>query len=146
MELAIDDGGREAAGYRGTTGDCACRAIAIATGKPYQEVYDLIKEYAKRERPGSKRRKGRRSHPRTGVFRATFNRIMKDLGWTWVPTMGIGTGCTVHLDADELPSGMLIVAVSKHWTVVKDGIIHDTYDPSRDEKRCVYGYWIKIKA
>jgi hypothetical protein len=26
---------------------------------------------------------------------------------------------------------------------VIDGVIHDTYDPSRDGKRCVYGYFTK---
>lgn len=52
-----DDGGRSEAGYKGTTGDCVCRAIAIATETPYQEVYDLINEFAKRERTG-KRKKG----------------------------------------------------------------------------------------
>ena len=38
MEYIHDDGGRVAAGYKGKTGDCVTRAIAIATGKPYQEV------------------------------------------------------------------------------------------------------------
>jgi hypothetical protein len=28
----FDDGGRGAAGFKGKTGDCVCRAIAIATG------------------------------------------------------------------------------------------------------------------
>jgi hypothetical protein len=28
--------------------------------------------------------------------------------------MQIGPGCTVHLRADELPSGRLVVSVSKH--------------------------------
>lgn len=41
MTFQFDDGGRAAAGYKGTTGDCACRAIAIASGRPYQEIYDL---------------------------------------------------------------------------------------------------------
>ena len=43
-----DDGGRAAAGFKGTTGDCVTRAIAIATGKPYREVYDALNELAKR--------------------------------------------------------------------------------------------------
>jgi len=30
---------------------------------------------------------------------------MKSLGWIWTPTIQIGSGCTVHLRADELPSG-----------------------------------------
>lgn len=28
MLFVYDDGGRKAAGYKGTTGDCACRAVA----------------------------------------------------------------------------------------------------------------------
>ena len=42
-----NDGGRELAGYKGKTGDCVTRAIAIATGKPYQEVYDNLVLWAK---------------------------------------------------------------------------------------------------
>ena len=48
-----------------------------------------------------------------------------------------------HLKKDELPSGTLIVSCSKHITVVKDGVLHDTYDCSRRGTRCVYGYWTK---
>jgi hypothetical protein len=55
--------------------------------------------------------------------------------------MRIGSGCTVHLRADELPPGRLIVNVSRHTVAVIDGVIHDTYDPSRDGTRCVYGYF-----
>jgi hypothetical protein len=86
--------------------------------------------------------------------------------------MQIGTGCRVHLDADELPKGVLIVAVSSHYTTMIDGVIHDTYDPRRAPSwmfepdrgqalklnqgrnhngvytrvggRCVYGYWTKV--
>ncbi len=55
--------------------------------------------------------------------------------------MKIGQGCTVHLRADELPGGRLIVRVSRHMCAVIDGVIHDTHDPSRAGTRCVYGYW-----
>jgi hypothetical protein len=138
-----NDGGRAAAGFKGDTGDCVTRAIAIATQLPYQEIYDLVNEEAQRERPGSKRRKGKRSSARTGVFKDTKRRVLERLGWTWTPTMQIGQGCTVHLRADELPAGRLVVGVSRHSVAVIDGIIHDTHDPSRDGTRCVYGYWSK---
>ena len=36
------------------------------------------------------------------------------------------------LKKNELPSGTLIVSCSKHITVVKDGVLHDTYDCSRN--------------
>ena len=140
MEHAYDDGGRAQAGYKGTTDDCVTRAIAIAAEIPYQEVYDRINELAKRERRG-KRKRGI-SGARTGVYKPTQRRyIEEELGWEWVPTMQIGSGCHVHLREDELPSGRLIVKLSKHTTAVIDGVVHDTYDPSRDGTRCVYGYW-----
>ena len=55
--------------------------------------------------------------------------------------MGIGTGWKVHLKMNELPLGTIIVSVSKHLVTVIDGVIQDTYDPSCNETRCVYGYW-----
>jgi len=55
--------------------------------------------------------------------------------------MKVGQGCRVHLRQDELPKGNIIVRVSKHITTVIDGVIHDTFDPSRDGTRCVYGYY-----
>jgi hypothetical protein len=135
----FDDGGRAAAGYRGKAGDCVVRAIAIATGRPYQQIYDLVNHASTYERTG-KRKRGI-SNARTGVYKSSIHRVMKALGWTWTPTMQIGSGCTVHLRADELPPGRLIVSVSKHLTAVIDGVIHDTHDCSRRGTRCVYGYW-----
>jgi hypothetical protein len=137
----FDDGGRGAAGYKGLTGDCVCRAIAIATGKPYQEVYDALNAMAANERTG-KRKRGK-SNARTGVYKPTIRKYMESIGWRWTPTMKIGQGTKVHLREDELPSGRLVVLVSKHMTAVIDGTIHDTHDCSRGGKRCVYGYYTK---
>lgn len=145
MDWVYDDGGREAAGFVGTTGDCVCRAIAIATQMPYKEVYKLINSYGKQERPGRKRKgnsyNGHRSSARTGVYKDTIRKIMEKLGWKWHPLMTIGSGCTTHLRKEELPSGRIICNVSRHCVAVIDGVIHDTYDCSRDENRCVYGYY-----
>lgn len=135
-----NDGGRAAAGYKGDTRDCVTRAIAIAAELPYREVYDLVNRFAARERT---RNGGRRSSARTGVFTPTSRRVIASLGWVWTPTMGIGTGTTVHLVASELPAGRLIVKISKHLVAVVDGVIQDTHDPARDGTRCVYGYWRK---
>lgn len=137
LSYRYDDGGRSAAGYRGEAGDCVTRSIAIATGLPYAEVYALVNVYAGRERPKQRSR----SAARTGVHKSTTRRIMAGLGWKWKPTMHIGSGCTVHLADGELPSGRLIVSVSRHLTAVIDGEIRDTYDPRRGNSRCVYGYY-----
>lgn len=141
IRIVLTDGGRAAAGYRGEAGDCATRALAIATGMGYQAAYNLITKFAERERPGAKRRRGRRSSARTGVFGATMRRVMAHLGWTWTPTMHIGQGCKVHLRAAELPEGRIIVSLSKHYAAVIDRVLHDTHDCSRAGTRCVYGYW-----
>jgi hypothetical protein len=134
-----DDGGRAAAGYRGHTGDCGARALSIATGIGYQSAYDLINAYAKAERPGKRRH---RSNARTGVHSATMRRLIeREFDAEWVSTMSIGSGTTVHLRADELPPGRLIVRVSKHYAAVDGGIIRDTHDPSRNGTRAVYGFW-----
>jgi hypothetical protein len=141
MNWIYNDGGRAAAGYKGEAGDCVCRAIAIATDLPYQMIYDSLNDVAQSERKG-KRKRGT-SQARSGVYKFTYRRLLNELGWRWVPTMQIGSGCTVHLKADELPSGRLIVSVSKHLVAVIDGVIYDTHDPTRDETRCVYGYFYK---
>lgn len=140
MEFRYSDGGRSKYFQTERVGDCVTRAIANASGRDYKEVYDAINELAKSERKG-KRKRGI-SSARNGVYRQTEKKYIEEvLGWKWHPTMQIGQGCKVHLCADELPSGTLIVAVSKHLTCVKDGVLYDTYDCSRDGTRCVYGYW-----
>lgn len=139
-----DDGGRAAAGFRGSADDCVVRAIAIATRLPYREVYDDLFERTRRFATGrsrAARSAARNPSPRTGVFREVYEPYLFDLGWIWTPTMSIGSGTTVHLRADELPEGRLVVACSRHLTAVVDGVVHDTSDPTRDGTRAVYGYY-----
>ena len=140
MRFKFDDGGRAAAGYKGNAGDCATRAIAIATGKPYQEVYDAINALIRSKRQ-TKRIRG--ASARTGTPKGIEREYLAALGWKWTPTMSIGSGCKVHLKAGEIPMhGRLIVKVSRHLLAVVDGTIHDTYEDQRGGKRCVYGYWL----
>ncbi len=139
------DGGRAAAGFKGKAGDCVVRSIAIASGRPYTEVYDRLAQGTGDQRATS--RTGRR--PATAcrginTNRKWFKDYMAELGFEWVPTMHIGSGCTVHLRQRELPMGKLVVAVSRHFTAVVDGICFDNHDPTRNGTRCVYGFW-KLK-
>jgi len=174
MKFVYDDGGRKEAGRKGDAGDCVTRAIAIATGRPYAQVYDDMAQGNAEQRITKRSRKshGKRTASRgISVQRKWFKDYMAALAWKWMPTMGIGTGCTVHLIDGELPMGRLIVSVSGHYTTVIDGVIHDTHDPSANRgttiyppnypgvipkaarwlsngngwayspDRCVYGYW-----
>ena len=139
MKFIYNDGGRSNY-FKGTAGDCVTRAICNATGLDYKEVYNGINKVAKTER-ASKRKRGT-SSARNGVYKGTTKKYIEQvLGWVWHPTMQIGQGCKVHLAADELPSGALIVQCSGHLTCVKDGVLYDTYDCTREGSRCVYGYW-----
>lgn len=173
MKFVYDDGGRAEAGYKGSAGDCVCRAIAIASGRPYSEVYEALSEGTGAERTRHDHRAlGKTARRGIHTGRKWFKEYMKSLGFEWMPTMGIGTGCKVHLREDELPSGRMVVAVSRHYTAVIDGVIYDTHNPSErattyysanypeselpknavrtapncgwvySPERCVYGYWI----
>jgi hypothetical protein len=138
VKWVYDDGGRAAAGFRGRTGDCVVRAVAIASQQPYAAVYADMQAFIR----GSRQTKlVALSNVRTGVHKPVIRRYLFDRGWIWTPTMGIGTGTTVHLHDGALPTGRLIVSVTKHLTAVLDGIIHDTHDPSRCGTRCVYGWY-----
>lgn len=145
MKWVYDDGGREDAGYRGYAEDCCVRSIAIALNLPYKEVYDTVNKISKSENYRGRNRKGNGiSNSRTGVYTGTMHKIMKHYGWEWVPTMQFGKGCHTHLRDGEVPDNVPIICnVSKHFVAVVNGVIHDTYDPSREGTRCVYGYWRK---
>lgn len=139
MKFVYNDGGRQKAGYKGATGDCAVRSISIATGRDYKEVYDSINALGKQERTG-KRKRGK-SNARTGVYKQAVRKYMQSIGWRFVPTMFIGSGCRVHLTEKEIPTGRLVVCVSKHFVAVINNVMYDTHNPDREGKRCVYGYY-----
>ncbi len=144
----FNDGGRQAAGFKGGAGDCVVRAIAIAAQLPYLQVYEDLHAantaYAdQRNDKLARRLNAKGASPRNGNHRNVFHDYIVGHGFDWVPTMQIGAGCQVHLLANELPSGRLIVKVSKHLTAVIDGVICDTHNPSRGGTRCVYGYYIQ---
>ena len=150
LKLEVDDGGRAAAGYKGQAGDCVVRSISIVTGMSYQKVYDDLfkanEEFRNTSRTKlAKSLKQKNDSPRSGTHRIVLKKYLAQLNFKWTPTMFVGQGCKVHLKKKELPSGTLLISCSKHITVVKDGILHDTHDCSRNGTRCVYGYWTQLQ-
>ncbi|HET7116104.1 MAG TPA: hypothetical protein VFI29_06420 [Hanamia sp.] len=148
MNFKFNDGGRTQAGYKGSTGDCVTRAIAIVTGKTYSEVYDRmfieIKKFAATKRSAAAKRAARGggragTTPRNGISKKVYHKyLIEEIGMIWTPTMLVGQGCKVHLTEPELPSGKLIVQIARHLTIVIDGVINDTWNGSG---KCVYGYY-----
>lgn len=142
MEFIYSDGGRSKYFKAKDAGDCVTRAICNASGKDYLEVYNGLKELAKHERRGKRKSGSGISSVRNGVFKNTERKYIEEiLGWKRHACCGIGVSNRVHLKESELPKGTLIVQVSRHLTCVKDGVIYDTYDCSREGTRMVYGYW-----
>ena len=130
MSFVKSDGGRSLY-FKGEAGDCVVRAVAIAADLDYKDVYDLFKA-----------KMGKGKSPRNGVPKKIYHPFLLSLGFEWIPFMGIGTGCRVHLRKKELPSGILICSLSRHLCCVKDNTIYDTYHPGAD--RCVYGVYKKF--
>jgi hypothetical protein len=134
----FNDGGRSKAGFKGKTGDCVTRAISIATGKPYLEVYNELNELCN----SNQFRKVKGKHnARKGIPIRVVKKYLENIGFEWKPLMTIGSGCKVHLKSEELPKGTIICRVSGHLVTIKEGIIQDKFDCSRKGTRCVYGYW-----
>lgn len=149
MKFIYSDGGRSKYFKAQNVRDCVTRAICNATGKDYKEVYNRINQLAKQERG-----KGNKSQSRNGVYKNTWKKYLKELGWVHHSTCSLGSHKKrLRLTEEDLPNGILIVQISKHLTCVKDKIIYDTYNCSEKEyydeygniqindERCVYGYW-----
>jgi len=128
-EWVWNDGGRCGSGYVGLTGDCVVRAIAIATGISYRDVYREIGQATEKS-------------PRHGVPTRVAEAFLAARGWR--AFHGIGDS----LFADALPSGVVIVHLVSttrqrggHFCTVIDHVIHDTWNPSEDERYCIGSYW-----
>ena len=142
------DGGRWGRGQN--KGDCVTRAISLATGRSYDEVYsELLRRMVwhrdnRRDalaRVYQKRMKA--MDPSNGVNSSIYRWLIEEkYGWIRVPLMAIGSGCRWHLNAHDMPTNKRFIArLSKHLCYVENGFILDTYDPSRGGTRCVYAIW-----
>ena len=137
MKFNYNDGGRSNY-FKGNVQDCVVRAIAIAEEKDYKEVYDYVNKKLKSYGLPSVRNKG--------VPKPITRELLAEYGWSYIPVMKIGSGCELHLNEDELEhfkDTTIIVQVSKHICCIKNGIIQDTFNCSRNGTRCVYGYYKK---
>lgn len=146
MEFEYNDGGRSKYFRAENVGDCVTRAICNATGLDYLDVYKRLKELSKNE--NVKNHRGhKQSSVRDGVFKETWKTFLEEINWVRVKTMDFGNGNRIHLRDGEIPNqGVFIVQVSKHLTCVRDGVLVDTYDCSRDGDRMVYGYYRPMNA
>ncbi len=150
MKFIETDGGRQAAGFIGTTGDCVTRALTIVTGEPYKQVYqelfDTAKAYSKEyDNPIAERIKRHGATPRRGVNKEIYDIFLRKRGWAYLNKLKNDKYVERMVEDTFDSEKMYIVQVSKHLTVVKNHTILDSYDPSKDGKRGVKGYYLKIR-
>lgn len=138
MPWTYNDGGRSKY-YSGDEYDSITRSISIVTNKDYKEIHDLLEEYIKKEQLDERYVK----NSTLKVKKDAAANLLKDMGYTWIPTLKFAEGVHVHLRPNELPNGRLVVNISKHFTAVIDNVINDIYKVDRNGTRAVYGYWIK---
>jgi hypothetical protein len=148
MPWVHNDGGFSESGLtnrgRRKHGSPVVAAIAIAEQRRYSEVYYELRtlqwDFTMRAR--SKRKQEHSGDPHHGVFVEVFKPYLLARGWLWTPTMGVGTGVTMHLDYEEVPDLPLLIArISKSLVTVINGVAQYTHDPSRDGRRALYGYF-----
>ena len=128
-----DDGGRAATGRKGHAGDCVCRAIAIATGQPYEQIYRLLDAHC---RPHRKSPNARKPSARFGVPLEVWEPLLVEEGWRYQELPR-----NEQFNARHLPiEGCTIVHTNTHLCTVKYGVIYDTYDSSYKGTAWVKGY------
>lgn len=134
IPTVMDDGGRQAAGLRGHTGDCAVRACAIATGVPYKDLYDAFKK----KNPGNV--KGIPNYGR-GTPLSFCHVFLNTRGFEWFPIRQEIGKSSPRFNTASLPMGTIVVSVPRHMVCVVDHVAYDTFalPPSTP----VIGYWKK---
>ena len=126
MRYHYNDGGRRDAGFKGETGDCVTRAIAIATGTRYRQVYRELTELTKSMTGGLE------TSVASGCSNAVAHRYLIDLGWSVVPTPNR------YLKDAPRDQRILVKLTERHDVAVINGTVHDSWD-SRVSRRTKCG-------
>ena len=127
--FVYNDGGRVAAGFKGKTGDCGVRAMAIALSLPYADV--------SRELAQANKDSGRKKSVRRGVMKEVYSKVLSKHGWEWRSAPKFDGRKARY---NDLPNGKCIARMSNHYAAVIDGELHDSWD---SRHKMVYGYWVK---
>ena len=152
-----DDGGRAAAGYRGKTGDCVVRAIAICANEDYLTVYRTMAEHMKRNGYAASgnayatRERNRKAPRRRGQLnaRCVQDHVLEAYGFT-----------RVRLPSGERPTfteahhryGDCIVGTTKHLAALVGGALLDIFDgrtyewDAETRERKAQSVWVRLRT
>jgi hypothetical protein len=126
MNWYYHDGGRKQAGYNRAKGDCVTRAIAIVTNISYINAYELVNKFCNQE-------KNQVSSAGAGVAKNTLNKILKNLGFTWIPKR--------FKWGEEQIEGKVILNLSAHVVPVIGENYYDVNPNELKKGTIVYGCW-----
>lgn len=114
--------------------DCAVRALTLATGIPYEQVFKELQE--------DNNKHARRKSPiqRSGTYNQVSHNFLIRNGWRRMKDIG-----KVLLKKDQLPDCPCVVRVCGHMLYVENGRVWDTWDSRGDRSRRVKDIWIESK-
>lgn len=108
--------------YGANIGDCICRAITKATGKPYMEVFDGLCAVAD-------------EHDDWDIDELrTMNCYLISIGWQYCE---LNCKPTVKQFAEAITEPRILV-VNGHATCTMDGNVYDTWNPNRYKVKHVF--------
>jgi hypothetical protein len=131
LPFKYNDGGRKKAGFKGTTGDCVTRAIAIALKQPYAEVYEWVNVLCAYSFTANKRRREEEDEPsyaHNGPYLMDIMPGLNNRGWRYYVARG------KEMTLDQIPRGRIVARVKNkdmegfHLMAIVNGVIHDTFD------------------
>lgn len=163
MKFKQNDGGRKKFGFKGTSGDCATRAIAIATKQDYSKVYKKIRLLAKEELFLHEKLSGvdvkklktnsyqnSKISPNTGTEISVIKNYLLNYrgGKIWrETTLNISSyeSGILLLNRWDIPEkGTFIISIKNHLTCVVNGILNDTWNCDKNgEAKVISIFWKK---
>jgi hypothetical protein len=106
------------ANYRGNfVNDCVIRAISVAENTTWEDTYDDLSKIARRN----------------GILLDDVEFVDPLLNYRYCKIPLLRTDTTVGDFVTSHPTGIYLITMPGHITVLKDGVIYDTFD-CRDRK------------
>ena len=148
-----DDGGRQAAGWKGSAGDCGTRALTIGTDMSYNQAREILMDtkhhlYTQARTAKTKARYKSRS-VRNGTPRNAMKLVLEAwMGWQWIPTSGIGEAPMLVIDMPPKYRERCITSQRNHYAAIRDNEVRDTFDSrwsNRGSARQCYGLWVPVE-
>lgn len=141
--FVASDGGRALSKRPRQKNDCTVRALAIATGTPYDVVYEKLREDGRPCGGGFNLRRwiACQCDPVIGEPEWVFGRRLVRCSF---PAVKNRRRMNPQQFTQDFPKGRFLVQTAKHVAAVIDGVYLDE-QPERPD-RCIYGAWEVLPA